>query len=80
MMYRAARTLVQYYAALRLSAAAATLVLPAEARDRPPVVRYTDQRLPRGFDRREVIFDGSQTLIVTLATAANPTGVHFSPN
>jgi hypothetical protein len=83
-MNRAARVFVQYYAALRLSAAVATAFLPAERRDLPPIVRASEHELPGGFDRREVIFRGMIPLVITVpaATELRSTGITrlLSPN
>lgn len=64
---RAAMTVVRYYAALRLSAGSATLILPANLqRERPPIVRASPRRLPGGYDRREVAVMSGRLLVVTI--------------
>jgi hypothetical protein len=67
---RAATTLVRYYAALQLSAGAATEVLPIELQpDRPPIVRSSHTALPGGFDRREIIVRSGRSLVITVDVA-----------
>jgi hypothetical protein len=78
-MKRATRAIISYYAALRLSAAAATVVLPDERRERAPIVRAADRVLCGGFDQRELISSGSRTLVVTVAATPQPER-QFSPN
>lgn len=67
MMSRVRRAALRYYAALRISAAAATLTLPDEPRaDKPPVVRHWQARLIGGFDQRETIERYGKSYVVTL--------------
>jgi hypothetical protein len=66
----AARTVVRYYAALRLSAGAATALFPVHMiEDRPPLVRTINESLVGGFDRRELIEHHGSTHVVTLPTS-----------
>ena len=55
-MQRLSRSLVRYYVALRLSAGAATSLLPFELpRERDAIVRTSRTPLVGGLDPREVI-------------------------
>lgn len=80
---RAALAVVRYYAAIRLSAGAATALLPLDLRpERPPIVRASQTQLPDGFDRREVIMRSGRPLVITVdAVHAEPrNATRFSPN
>jgi hypothetical protein len=67
----AARAVVRYYAALRLSAGAATALLPVHmTEDRPPLVRTVKEPLVGGFDRRELVEHHGSTHVVTLPTSS----------
>ena len=74
MLARVGRSMVRYYAAMRISAGAAVTLLPVDPpRDRTPIVRASDNELPDGFDRREVIVRSGRRYVVTLpADAAKP--------
>lgn len=66
-LHRAAVALVQYYAALRLSAGAATTLLPPDVRAQPaPIVRSARVELYDGFDRREIIIQSGRPHVITI--------------
>jgi hypothetical protein len=64
---RAAIAIVRYYAALRLSAGAATALLPLDMQPaRPPIIRASRNRVQGGFDRREIVYRSGKPFIVTV--------------
>jgi hypothetical protein len=80
---RLSRALVQYYVALRLSAAAATEHWPLEPKPEPPaIVRVSPAACIEEFDPRECYRGPEITGVVTLPTGRGgiPTLRGFSPN
>jgi|CXWK01.1.fsa_nt_gi hypothetical protein len=68
---RMSRSLLRYYAALRLAAGSMLDIVPDGAvADAPPIVRRSENELPSGFDRRELIQVGGITHVVTLRTGS----------
>lgn len=71
--HRCAVMVIRYYAALRISAAAATALLPVDLRlDRPPIVRQSHNTPPGEFDRRELIQRRGQTFVITVDSRSDP--------
>jgi hypothetical protein len=71
MLSRVGRSVVRYYTALKINAAAATIALPYEKpADRNPVVRASRHATAQGFDRRELIERGGRTWVITMPAAA----------
>lgn len=67
MLSKIGRSVVRYYAAVRISAGAAVTILPFDLpRDRTPIVRAAGSVLSDGFDRREVIEHAGRRFVVTL--------------
>jgi hypothetical protein len=83
MTLRLSRALVQYYVALRLSAAAATERWPLEPKPAPPaVMRLAQVELDDDFDPRERFSSSTMQGVVTLpAGRAGIPAIHgFSLN
>ncbi|MCO5175720.1 MAG: hypothetical protein M9890_01955 [Thermomicrobiales bacterium] len=72
---------IRYYAALRLAAGSMLDIVPADGMpDRPPIVRRSENELPSGFDRRELIERNGVSHVVTLTAQVERKALDISLN